>query len=207
MVRMRQAWERLERLDHQVQRSVRRRFGHRRTVDVSRALSWSGEHAAAWIALGLGGAMLDSGRQRNWLRATGTVVGAHLVSMAVKRAVRRPRPGGRGLEPLVRTAGRHSFPSSHATSSAAAAVAFAPLLPAVVIRPVAGAVCFSRLVVGVHYLSDVVAGAALGAAIAAAGRWWTTGCSWTIGRSWPAAGRASTGRRRTPAAGQAARLH
>ncbi|GAA3027648.1 phosphatase PAP2 family protein [Kitasatospora albolonga] len=158
--------------DHRVYRAVRARFGDQRSVDVSRALSWAGEHAAGWLALGLAGAVVDSERRGSWLRATGAVAGAHLASMAIKRVVRRPRPNGPGMEPLVTTAGKHSFPSSHATSSAAAAVAFAPLLPTTVVGAAAGAVCFSRLVVGVHYPSDVLSGAALGAAVAGASRNW-----------------------------------
>jgi len=92
--------------------------------------------------------------------------------MGVKRLVRRPRPGH--VEPLVRTAGRHSFPSSHATSAAAAAVAFGAL-GARVVPPLAAAMCLSRLVVGVHYPSDVAAGAALGATAARLGARWMAG--------------------------------
>ncbi|GGX33613.1 hypothetical protein GCM10010321_55740 [Streptomyces chartreusis] len=89
--------------------------------------------------------------------------------MGVKRVVRRPRPAL--VEPRVRTLGRHSFPSSHAASATAAAVAFgAPGAYAIV--PLATAMCLSRLVVGVHYPSDVAAGAALGALTARVGASW-----------------------------------
>ena len=77
------------------------------------------------------------------------------------------------LAPLVRTAGEHSFPSSHATSAAAAVVALGALRPAGSALPaLAAAVCVSRIVVGVHYPTDVVAGAALGALAARAGAGW-----------------------------------
>ncbi|MFD8069208.1 phosphatase PAP2 family protein [Streptomyces parvulus] len=143
-----------------------------RVAGAARALSWAGEHGALWLAAGLVGAAVDRGRRGAWLRGTALTAGAHLVSMAVKRVVRRPRPAH--VVPLVRTAGRHSFPSSHATSAAAAAVAFGALgVPAV--RPLAAAVCASRLVAGVHYPSDVAAGAALGALTARLGAGWMRG--------------------------------
>ncbi|MFI8961282.1 phosphatase PAP2 family protein [Streptomyces sp. NPDC053493] len=141
---------------------------------VARGLSYGGEHGALWLGAGLLGAALDPARRRGWLRAVAVVGGAHLVSMGVKRVVRRPRPAPETYAPLVRTAGRHSFPSSHASSAAAAAVAFAALHPPArhAVVPAAAAMCLSRLVVGVHYPSDVAAGALLGAVTAAAARTW-----------------------------------
>jgi membrane-associated phospholipid phosphatase len=67
----------------------------------------------------------------------------------------------------VSTPGKLSFPSSHATSTTAAAVLLGRLLglplPAVLVPPM----LLSRVVLGVHYPSDVLAGAALGGACAA----------------------------------------
>ncbi|MER7959106.1 phosphatase PAP2 family protein [Streptomyces sp. NPDC056470] len=155
--------------------AVLRGCGRRAPVaTAARALSSGGEHGALWLAAGLVGAALDRERRSGWLRGTALVAGAHLASMGVKRVVRRPRPGEAEYEPLVRTAGRHSFPSSHATSAAAAAVAFGALHPAArrLAAPAAAAMCVSRLVVGVHYPTDVAAGALLGAATAALARPW-----------------------------------
>ncbi|MFF3310969.1 phosphatase PAP2 family protein [Streptomyces sp. NPDC002952] len=140
-----------------------------RVAAVARALSWAGEHGALWLAAGLAGAAADRERRGAWLRGTALTATAHLTSMGVKRLVRRPRPGH--VEPLVRTAGRHSFPSSHATSAAAAAVAYGAL-GAHAVPPLAAAMCLSRLVVGVHYPSDVAAGAVLGALTARLGARW-----------------------------------
>ncbi|MFF3711483.1 phosphatase PAP2 family protein [Streptomyces phaeochromogenes] len=159
-------------LDHRILTAVHARGAAPSVAAAARALSLAGEHGALWLAAGLAGAAVDRERRGAWLRGTALTAGAHLASMGVKRLVRRPRPGH--VEPLVRTAGRHSFPSSHATSAAAAAVAFGAL-GAHVVPPLAAAMCLSRLVVGVHYPSDVAAGAALGAMTARLGARWMTG--------------------------------
>ncbi|MFF3936188.1 phosphatase PAP2 family protein [Streptomyces phaeofaciens] len=160
-------------IDRRILSALRARGADPRVAGAARALSWAGEHGALWLAAGLAGAAVDGGRRHAWLRATALTAGAHVASMGVKRIVRRPRPAH--VEPLVRTAGRHSFPSSHATSAAAAAVAFGALGVRAV-RPLAAAMCLSRLVVGVHYPSDVAAGAALGALTARIGvRWLKAG--------------------------------
>ena len=156
-------------------RAVRTRLAAPRVTGAARALSFAGEHGALWVVGGLAGAAVDRPHRTRWLRATAVVAGAHLASMAAKRVVRRPRPQLDGLEPLVRTAGRHSFPSSHAASAAAAAVLYGPALPwpgALALAAGAGAMGVSRLVVGVHYPTDVAAGALLGALSARAGRGW-----------------------------------
>jgi undecaprenyl-diphosphatase len=168
----------LDDMDHRIVSALRVCGADPRVAAAARTLSWAGEHGALWLAAGLTGAAVDDVRRGAWLRATALTAGAHLVSMGVKRLVRRPRPAH--VEPLVRTAGRHSFPSSHATSAAAAAVAYGTLgaygaLGAYTIPPLAAAMCLSRLVTGVHYPSDVAAGAALGALTARLGARWMRG--------------------------------
>ena len=74
------------------------------------------------------------------------------------------------LPHLMATPTGLSFPSSHSTSSFAAARAFGPLLPRGPLLGAAAAMAFSRLYLGVHYPSDVAAGAALGTAIGSLGR-------------------------------------
>jgi membrane-associated phospholipid phosphatase len=166
--------------DEALLRAARARLAGPALTAAARALSGAGEHGAVWIAGGLVAARVDGARRRPWLRATAVVAGAHLASMAVKRVVRRPRPELAGLEPLVRTAGRHSFPSSHASSAVAAAVAYGRVLPwpaAAALGAGAGAMCVSRVVVGVHYPTDVAAGALLGALSAGACLDWVRGAA------------------------------
>ncbi|HWE13848.1 MAG TPA: phosphatase PAP2 family protein [Solirubrobacteraceae bacterium] len=146
--------------------------GHsRRRERVVAGYSRLGEHAACWLALGIGGATLDRNRRGRWLRGAGVVAGSYVVNYAVKITVRRHRPQLDGLPPLSPVVSRLSFPSAHATTSFAAARVYSGLVPAAALYLAAGAFAASRPYLGVHYPSDVLAGAALGAAVAgAAGR-------------------------------------
>jgi membrane-associated phospholipid phosphatase len=149
-----------------VLQTVQQRIGTPPVVRVARGMSLFGEHAAGWLAIGAAGALLDRPRRRDWVRATAGIALAHGASVGVKRVVRRPRPADERVLVQVGTPSRLSFPSAHATSTTAAAVLLGPLLGrrrllAAVVAPMA----VSRMVLGVHYPTDVLAGTALGAAV------------------------------------------
>lgn len=140
---------------------------HPEVVAAARGLSHFGEHALGWVAVAGVGAVLDRPRRRKWAGVAVGAVGAHAASIVIKRVVRRPRPNDPSVQVNVSTPSKLSFPSSHATSTTAAAVLLGRLtglpLPAVLVPPM----LLSRLVLGVHYPTDVLAGSALGAASAA----------------------------------------
>lgn len=143
-----------------------RRRGHARAVERTvSTYSRLGEHGGAWIALGLGGAMLDRrdpSRRARWLRGARIVLGSYLLNQILKFAIRRQRPELAGLPPLTPTVSRLSFPSAHATTAFAGARAYSELVPSGPLYAAAVLFGLSRPYLGVHYPSDVVAGAALG---------------------------------------------
>lgn len=134
------------------------------------AYSRTGEHGACWLALSGAGALLDRrpGARARWLRGGRIVLAAYGANFAVKLAVRRRRPELDGLPPLTPTVSRLSFPSAHTTMSFAAARAFSGLAPPWALYGAALLFAGSRPYLGVHYPTDVGAGAVLGTAIAGA---------------------------------------
>ena len=139
-------------------------------VRIARGMSFFGEHAAGWLAMGAIGALVDRRRRRDWIAATAAAAVADGASVGVKRVVRRPRPDDPRVQVHVGTPSRLSFPSAHATSTTAAAVLFGALLRKPLAVALVPAMALSRMVLGVHYPTDVLAGSALGAAVAAVAR-------------------------------------
>ena len=98
------------------------------------------------------------------------VAGTFALNTTIKLIVRRPRPQLHGLPALTSTPTQLSFPSAHSSTSFAGARVYTRLgLPAPPLYALAALLAASRLYLGVHYPSDIIAGALLGTTTAAAG--------------------------------------
>jgi membrane-associated phospholipid phosphatase len=101
-----------------------------------------------------------------------SLVLADLASSGIKEAVDRPRPprADPGFDAAVSVPPSPSFPSGHATTTFACAVAIAFLVPKLrwPALALAATVGLARVYLGVHYGLDVLAGAALGTLIGVA---------------------------------------
>jgi undecaprenyl-diphosphatase len=99
------------------------------------------------------------------------IAGLAAVVMGIKFTVRRKRPEGEWGS-IYRSTDPHSFPSGHAARAfliAVVASALAPAWLAALLWIWAPLVSIARVAMGVHYVSDVVAGAVLGIVVALVG--------------------------------------
>ena len=143
-------------------------------LTTARALSHFGEHSIGWVAVSLLGAILARRRRREWLVAGAGALVAHAAAVLIKRLVRRKRPHHPAAAVNVGTPSQLSFPSAHATSTTAAAILMgraAGLPPGTAAAVLVPPMALSRVLLGVHYPTDVAFGVALGAAVARLALW------------------------------------
>jgi undecaprenyl-diphosphatase len=146
-------------------------------VDVLEAVSWMGRPPILWLLVGSASAYAwYSGARKITIYLLATTISGGILSTLVKVLVDRPRP--EVDHPIVTALGK-SFPSGHALSSTvcygAVLLAFLPVVhrrwrtPVVVgVIVLVLSIGLSRLFLGVHFVSDVLAGHILGVAWLAA---------------------------------------
>jgi len=156
-------------LDLKVLRFMRTR-GHVPVAEkAAQLIAKSGENGYLWFGIGLAGAAFDPPRRRQWLFSSLIGPVAIGLNFGIKLVAKRPRPTLEGLPPLGGAPSSLSFPSAHATASFAAATAmsrFAPELK-LALFGAAATMAVTRPYLGMHYPSDVVAGAVLGTLLGA----------------------------------------
>ncbi len=146
-----------------------------------RRLSTAADHGRLWLAIAVVLGARKGRLRRGAVRGVGSMAfSSALVNLLLKRVFGRVRPDLENLQThrrLRREPGSLSFPSGHSSSAAAfvTGLAMESPLAGAALAPVALGVGYSRVHVGVHYPGDVVAGMAIGTAVAVASkRWWPT---------------------------------
>ena len=156
----------MENADLRLLRAMRTRWHAPAVERAARALGKAGNNGAVWLALGVLLAILDSGNREAWLICAALGPIAIGLNYVVKLVVKRPRPVLEGLPPLGGAPSSLSFPSAHATSSFAVATAMTRVDPLGALAfALAFALALGRPYLGMHYPSDVLAGALLGVLI------------------------------------------
>lgn len=144
-----------------------------------RALSRAANHGVLWWAVAAVLAIRKGPTRRGGLRGAAAIAGASTSANLIgKRLFPRRRPAAEEVpvyRRLIKRPTSSSFPSGHSASAAAFATAVAMEAPSagVVVSGLAALVAYSRVHTGVHWPSDVGAGALIGAGAAMATRhWW-----------------------------------
>jgi undecaprenyl-diphosphatase len=162
------SWTRLLELDARLsaQMRVAERPGLLRSL--SAVLAHSGDSWFWWAGLALLWWRGDS-FWRPWaLTMLLSIIALAAVVLVTKFSIRRRRPEGE-WGAIYRSTDPHSFPSGHAARAmliAVLAIGLGPAWLAVLLCAWMPLVSLARVAMGVHYLSDVVAGAMLGAVAA-----------------------------------------
>lgn len=125
-----------------------------------------------WLYYGLGAVLLLDGGPARYAAVASSVTSA-IVGIAafqlLKRASGRKRPCA--LEPHcwanIRPPDQFSFPSGHSISAFAVAVPIGLFYPALMapLLILAVSIAASRVILGMHFLSDVIAGSLIGAGL------------------------------------------
>jgi len=168
---MKKTFEKIIALDEELSRKIRVAEKPGPTRSIAMFFAHSGD---SWFwGVGLLLIWIFAGQQwKEWaMTQLLLIVALAILVLLIKFSIRRKRPEGE-WGAIYRNTDPHSFPSGHAARAflvAMIAIMLGPTWIAIVLCIWAPLVTLSRVLMGVHYLSDVIAGAILGSIIALVG--------------------------------------
>ena len=126
-------------------------------------VTFLGNRGWFWILCAVVLLAVPKTRKTGYAAVLSLIFGVIVTNLLLKNIVARPRPFAEieALIPLIAKPTDFSFPSGHTTASFAVALVMLRMLPKKIGIPavvLAALVAFSRLYLGVHYPTDVLAG-------------------------------------------------
>jgi undecaprenyl-diphosphatase len=166
----RAVWNQIQSNDHRLMRKFQRWRAPRWLRILTIVSTRAGD---GWLWYGLGIVLLIYGGEHRY-QAVGSAAAASIMGIflfqALKKKSRRRRPCD--IEPhcwsQILPPDKYSFPSGHSITAFAVAIPVGLFYPQLqpCLLAVAALIAFSRIILGMHFLSDVVVGSLIGVVLA-----------------------------------------
>ncbi|MGN1031182.1 MAG: phosphatase PAP2 family protein [Butyricicoccaceae bacterium] len=159
--------EKIQQFDEFALLKIQKKLHHDRLDVLMKLISISGDVGLIWLLPAFALLLRQPTRPLGLLMLAALAVNAFITNIVLKIPIGRPRPFDRivDLSVLVKLPKDCSFPSGHTSASFSVArilMLAAPGIPAIAALVMAVLMGISRIYVGVHYLTDVLAGLVLG---------------------------------------------
>ena len=153
----------VQNLDGEILLQIQQHLSTDMLTPLMKFVTFLGNGGWFWILCAVVLLAIPKTRKTGYAAVLSLIFGVIVTNLLLKNIVARPRPFAEieALIPLIAKPTDFSFPSGHTTASFAVALVMLRMLPKKIGIPavvLAALVAFSRLYLGVHYPTDVLAG-------------------------------------------------